>query len=82
MGKEFKVSQKAYNFEEIKNEALLNKLVKIEDKHKKSFKDSVNSLRRYYLSYLEQTNFTSLSGDDLLRKSIMFRSTPPSHQKD
>lgn len=75
MGKEFKVSQKAYNFEEIKNEALLNKLVKIEDKHKKSFKDSVNSLRTYYLSYLEQTDFTSLSGDDLLRKSIMFRST-------
>lgn len=74
MGKEFKITQKAYNFDDIKNEALLNKLVKLEDTHKKKFKENVNSLRKYYLSYLEQTDFTSLSGEDLLKKSIIFRS--------
>lgn len=81
MGKEFKIKQKGYNFEELKNEALLSKLVKIEEDHKKSFKDSVNSLRQYYLDYLEQTNFKDLSEEDLIKKSILFRSSLMSPRK-
>ena len=75
MGKEFRIMKKNYNIEEAKNEALLTKLVKIEDKHKQRFKDSVNSLRQYYLNYLEQTQFKGLSDEELIKKAILFRST-------
>lgn len=74
MGKDFRTIEKSYNLEEIKNEALLNKLVNIEEQHKKGFKDKVNSLRQYYLNYLEQTNFKGLSQEDLTKKAILFRS--------
>lgn len=74
MGKDFRTIEKNYNIEEIRNDALLNKLVKIEDQHKQGFKDKVNKLRQYYLDYLEQTNFKGLSEEDLIKKAIYFRS--------
>ena len=74
MGNEHRIIDRKYNYESIKNEALLNKLVQMEEKHKKKFKDSVDSLRQYYLSYLEQTNFKDLDKVDLTKKAILFRS--------
>ena len=75
MGDEFRMIHKNYNYEEAKNQALLDKLSTMEDQHKRKFKDSVNSLRQYYLNYLEQTNFKGLSEEELMKKAIMFRSS-------
>lgn len=73
LGPEFRTRSKEYNLEEAKNEALLQKLVELEDEHKKKFKDNINSLRKYYLEYLEQTHFKGLPKIELYQKSVLFR---------
>jgi hypothetical protein len=63
------------NWEDKKGSALVEKLGGIEEKHKMNFRQNVESLRKYYLHYLEQANFTDLNHADLYRKAILFRGT-------
>lgn len=73
MGREYRMIEKGDKIDNAKNEELIDKLTSIEGKNKEVFKSSVNSLRDYYLNYLEQTNFKTLSPEDQMKKAIYFR---------
>ena len=83
MGKEYNHSSNSKDYEEIKGETLNKKLELIEDEHKKSFKESINSLREYYKNYLECTNFTNLPKEEIYQKAVYFRSEYlPSNERE
>lgn len=76
MGTEFKNKKPLFRFEEERNEQMLQRLIGMENQHKEGFQKGIDSLRKYYKDYIEETDIKSKSGNALYNKVLDFRSTP------
>ena len=54
---------------------MLQKLIGMENQHKEGFQKGIDSLRKYYKDYIEETDIKSKSGSALYNKVLDFRST-------